>query len=154
MMVDLLPPGLLGLMIASFLAAFMSTFRRLPISISQFLDDLDHQRLRLNTDLTEDHKSFIRTQNHLRAMVVFSVVWIILGGVLLYLDHMRFDWRRWPAYLCLGFGVSLQFWVFIRGVSNFLGAKRASKQKRKEEKTDETQEETGEFSFPTFFLRN
>ncbi len=88
--------------------AFSSLFKRMPISISQLLDDLDYQRLRLNVEHIEQksaQQSAMRRQG-LLVLGLLAMSWMAFALVGLVLEGLS-------LIFMLGLGVSLLLQLFI-----------------------------------------
>jgi ubiquinone biosynthesis protein len=83
-----------------------SVARRIPISLSQFLDDLDHQRLRLDVRNLADPDDLARrdrVQNRMIAAVV-TVGFSLCGTLALGIEGAW--WRHWPVVSLLFFALA------------------------------------------------
>ena len=65
------------------IAAYAAIARRLPISISQFLDDIDHQRLNITVNLRQSKLDREVSGRHAKTKVMASIaiLWMILGVI-------------------------------------------------------------------------
>ena len=101
------------------LEAYGGIARRLPISISQFLDDLDHQRLRVQQEryLSEEDKEFLLRKENTRLLVFISLGWMGLSIALLFLTS-SYMWgvpvaSIFAFLVCFGLQ-SLVLWRMLR----------------------------------------
>lgn len=98
MMVEYLPPGLLGLMLAALAAAFMSTIStHINWGTSYLVKDF-YQRF-MNTDLPESH--------YIEISRVISVFIMVIGGLIGY--AMQSQIGGWELLLTIGAGTGLVF---------------------------------------------
>jgi len=91
--------------------AFSSILKRLPISMSQLLDDLDYQRLQIKVEQIEhqkDQKAAMRRQG-LLVIGLLAFGWLMVSSI---------GWiYKGPAVLFgVGFGISILLQLYIVGV--------------------------------------
>ena len=76
------------------LTAYASIARRLPISISQFLDDLDRQQLHfmITAGKSEADRDLKQRLENTKVLVWISVVWLSLGIIgLLFGENPKYE---------------------------------------------------------------
>ena len=98
------------------ISAFSSIMGRLPISLSQLLDDLDHQRLSFQVEHVkqkEDQDAAMRRQGIL-VLTLISLGW--MGVSIAGLFYRSIDLYGFPvlSILALGMAIALQFVVVVR----------------------------------------
>ena len=98
------------------ISAFSQIAKRLPVSISQLLDDLDQQRFRIQQETyqsQEDRKIFLRLENT-KILSFFSSMWMVLAIFFQWNLLVEFYGISVLAILCFFICLSLQLIVLYR----------------------------------------
>jgi ubiquinone biosynthesis protein len=92
------------------ISSFSNIAKRLPISISQLLDDLEQQRFRIQQETYQspaDRNMQLRIENT-KMLITMSGIWLILAGILQWSNTFLMYKVSIPSVLCLFIGGSFQ----------------------------------------------
>ena len=95
------------------LLAFSALMKRLPISLTQLIDDIDYQRLKVSVEHIErkvDQQTALRRQG-LLVLGLFSLGWMGLAATLLFVDLFYFLGIPFGFLFCMCFALLLQIGV-------------------------------------------
>ena len=92
------------------ISSFSNIAKRLPISISQLLDDLEHQRFRIQQEVhysQVDRNIFLRLENT-KMLIAISAIWLLLAGIMQWSGTWMIHQISLAGVLCLIIGCGFQ----------------------------------------------